>query len=166
MFLGKIKLRWKNLPFSNYNWGVLVLNVFIKMFIKKSWIPSVLYDAKSKPAETWCNCTADDTQSIPSAWWCVFPNDSALCTPVEILWIGLAGIKAGQRNFPLLCNVLPSFAMDNVICLHHHGSGIVVMHLSVTILFNGLLPVFSFCSVFIGNRDIQWLLTCIWAKIN
>lgn len=73
---------------------------YVKILIKMSGIPSVLYDAKSKLAETWRNCTADDsTQSISSAWRCVYPNDSALRQPVEILWIGLAGSKSRAKKF-------------------------------------------------------------------
>lgn len=41
--------------------------------------------------------------------------------------------QAGRKQ-KLGKEMLPSSAMEDVAYLHHHGSGILVMHLSVTIL--------------------------------
>lgn len=126
-----------------------------------SGIPSVLYDAKSKLAETWRNCTADDnTQSLSRAWGCVFPNDSALRQPVEILWIRLAGSKSWAKKFypPLQWRM---WLTCSIMALGYWWCAWVWLFCLMD-----CCQVLAFLDFFIGNRNIQWLLRCIWAQMN
>lgn len=124
-----------------------------------SWIPPVLYDAKSKLAETWCNCIAGDTQSIPSAWWCAFPNGSGL-SHWKFSGSGWQEAKAGQRNVTLLCNggcgsLASSWLWDI-------GDALECDYFVWLFCLVGRCQCWAFRSFYRKQRDIQWLLTLIW----